>query len=122
METPHGTSTVPSCTRGRSSIVRRWRRGAKVPRTLESMEILGRIERRYPLPEGYFKAKLPPSLQVTRQHDIAGISPSERRRIAWHLPDDFDRRPRRNKRRSWSGFVPSSSAAPPTIGAARPPP
>jgi len=70
-----------------------WRRGAKVPRSLESMEILGRIERRYRLPEGYFKAKLPHPSRSPTGHDIAGISPSERRRIAWHLPDDFDRRP-----------------------------
>lgn len=74
-----------------------WRRGAKVPRSLESMEILGRIERRYRLPEGHFKAKLPHPSRSPTGHDIAGISPSERRRIAWHLPDDFDRRPAREQ-------------------------
>jgi len=36
-----------------------WRRGSRSPRTVESLEVLSRIERRYRLPEGYFKAKLP---------------------------------------------------------------
>jgi hypothetical protein len=70
-----------------------WRQGLKCPRSVESLAVLARIERRYRLPEGYFKAKLPhPGLSATG-HRIVGIGPAERRRLAWHLPDDFDRRP-----------------------------
>lgn len=36
-----------------------WTKGTKVPRSIESLDILSRIERRYRLPAGYFKAKLP---------------------------------------------------------------
>lgn len=36
-----------------------WVRGERVPRSLTSFEILSRIERRYRLGQGYFKAKLP---------------------------------------------------------------
>ncbi len=58
------------------------------------MEILLRIERRYQLPEGYFKTKLPHQGRASTGHHLPGIAASERRRIAWHLPDDFDQRPR----------------------------
>ena len=70
-----------------------WRRGTRTPRTLDSLEILGRIERRYRLPEGYFRAKLPhPARASTGHGHLGGIGSAERRRLAWHLPDDFDRR------------------------------
>ena len=36
-----------------------WVQGERVPRSLTSFEILSRIERRYRLGQGYFKAKLP---------------------------------------------------------------
>lgn len=36
-----------------------WIQGERVPRSVASFEILARIERRYRLPAGYFKAKLP---------------------------------------------------------------
>jgi len=55
--------------------------------------MLARIERRYQLPTGYFRAKLPNRAHAPRGHrNLEGISASERRRLAWHLPDDFDRR------------------------------
>jgi hypothetical protein len=69
-----------------------WRRGAKAPMRVESLRYLRRIEQRYNLPEGYFKAKLPCPRAISGQ-SVSGISPSERRRLAWHLPDDFDERP-----------------------------
>jgi hypothetical protein len=69
-----------------------WRRGAKAPMTVDSLRYLRRIERRYNLPEGYFKAKLPCPRAISGQA-VPGISRSERRRLAWHLPDDFDERP-----------------------------
>lgn len=71
-----------------------WVKGAKVPRSVESFEILKRIEHRYRLPEGYFKAKLPHQARSASGHDLGeDISPAERRRLAWHLPDDFNRLP-----------------------------
>lgn len=70
-----------------------WSRGTKVPGNVASFEMLARIERRYRLQEGYFKAKLPHAGRAARGHQLEGIEPSERRRLAWHLPDDFDRRP-----------------------------
>ena len=42
-----------------------WVKGAKVPRSLDSFEILSRIERRDRLPNGYLKGKLPPSGAVS---------------------------------------------------------
>jgi hypothetical protein len=41
------------------STIRHWMQGSKAPRSVASMEVLARIERRYRLPAGYFKAKLP---------------------------------------------------------------
>jgi hypothetical protein len=70
-----------------------WRRGLKSPMTVESLQYLSRIEKRYNLPPGYFKAKLPCPSRAVRGQAVPGISRSERRRLAWHLPDDFDERP-----------------------------
>jgi hypothetical protein len=56
------------------------------------MEILARIEARYSLPTGYFKAKLPHPGRACAGHDLPGIRRAEQRRLAWHLPDDFNRR------------------------------
>jgi hypothetical protein len=70
-----------------------WRRGAKSPMTVESFRLLRRIERRYNLPEGYFKSKLPCPSRATSGQYVPGITRSERRRLSWHLPDDFDERP-----------------------------
>lgn len=69
-----------------------WGRGAKVPRAAISLEILGRVERRYRLPQGYFAAKVGPRHSAPGDFKIEGSSSSERRRLAWHLPDDFNRR------------------------------
>jgi hypothetical protein len=66
-----------------------WIRGERVPRSVASFEILRRIERRYRLPEEYFKEKLPHQARSLYGHDLDDISPAERRRISFHLPDDF---------------------------------
>ncbi|GES53210.1 hypothetical protein Rhsp01_58250 [Rhizobium sp. NBRC 114257] len=72
-----------------------WLKGTKVPRSVESFEILDRIEHRYRLPRGYFKAKLPHQSRAGTGHDIEEeISPAERRRLAWHLPDNFNKLPK----------------------------
>ncbi len=71
-----------------------WLKGTKVPRSVQSLEILRRIERRYQLPEGYFKSKLPHQARSASGHELCNdISPAERRRIAWHLADDFNSLP-----------------------------
>lgn len=75
------------------STIKMWVRGTKVPRSLVSLTMLARIERRYRLPKGYFTAKFPNKARAAIGHNIAGVSPAERRRLAWHLPDDFDSRP-----------------------------
>ena len=54
--------------------------------------MLARIERRYRLPEGYFKAKLPYLGRARTGHVLEDFTPAERRRLAWHLPDDFNAR------------------------------
>jgi hypothetical protein len=66
-----------------------WIQGERVPRSVASFGILARIEQRYRLPPGYFKAKLPHQSRSLYGHDLGDISPAERRRIAVHLPDDF---------------------------------
>jgi hypothetical protein len=70
-----------------------WFEGKRVPRSVASFRILSRIEKRYRLPEGYFKAKLPHQNRSLHGHDLGDISPAERRRIAVHLPDDFSSLP-----------------------------
>ncbi|WP_421950789.1 hypothetical protein [Pelagibacterium sp.] len=79
------------------STIRHWLQGSKAPRSVASMEVLGRIERRYRLPTGYFKAKLPHQTRSASGHVLDDIGPAERRRLAWHLPDDFNTRPRQEQ-------------------------
>lgn len=67
-----------------------WIQGERVPRSVASFNILRRIERRYRLAEGYFKEKLPHQARSLYGHDLGDISPSERRRISLHLPEDFN--------------------------------
>jgi hypothetical protein len=88
----HGAIVKPGETFDKTTLAS-WRRGAKAPRDLISLEILRRIERRYRLPTGYFKAKLPHPGRSPHGHVILHIGPAERRRLAWHLPDDFELRP-----------------------------
>lgn len=73
--------------------IRSWVQGTRSPASTDSMAILQRIERRYRLPEGYFRAKLPHQGRAARGHELEDISPSERRRLAWHLPDNFNSLP-----------------------------
>ena len=77
----------------RSTLIR-WARGKKLPRAAISREILGRIERRYRSPEGYFAGKAGSAERAAGDFDLEGIGASERRRLAWQLPDDFNRRPK----------------------------
>lgn len=67
----------------------KWCTGQLLPRTAQSFAVLARIEHRYRLPSGYFKSKLPNGAKATSGHRLEGIPAAERRRLAWHLPDDF---------------------------------
>ncbi|MGH6950670.1 MAG: hypothetical protein ACREH4_07345 [Vitreimonas sp.] len=91
-----------------------WRRGRKAPRTAASLRYLARIEERYDLPAGYFRAKFPHRSRATTGHALGGISLCERRRLAWHLPDDFDDRPAREQEEilDWVRRVIVSGATP----------
>lgn len=76
------------------STLLQWAAGKKSPSSVASFAILARIERRYRLPPGYFREKLFNNVRAPTGHrSLQGVSASERRRLAWHLPDDFDRRP-----------------------------
>jgi hypothetical protein len=70
----------------------KWATGELTPRSIQSLEVLARIERRYRLPAGYFKSKLPYLGRVRTGHLLEDFTPAERRRLAWHLPDDFNAR------------------------------
>jgi hypothetical protein len=72
--------------------IQTWQKGYKTPQTIESFRVLGRIEQRYRLPDGYFRSKLPHPSRSAKGHKLIEIGPAERRRLAWHLPDDFDAR------------------------------
>lgn len=74
------------------STLRMWRRGLKAPHAKESLAILRLLEERWQLPAGYFKQKLPHPSRATSGNYVSGIGRAERRRLAWHLPDDFDGR------------------------------
>lgn len=74
-----------------------WANGSKAPGSVESLMVLKRIEQRYRLPDGYFKAKLDSSGRAARRGRIPGISLAEQRRLAWHLPGNFSRRPKRER-------------------------
>ena len=73
--------------------VRKWCDGERSPQSVRSMEVLRRIEKRYRLPAGYFKEKLPNQSRANHGYEVADVGTAEMRRLAWHLPDDFNLRP-----------------------------
>jgi hypothetical protein len=71
-----------------------WVREENLPASVDSLEMLRRIEHRYRLPAGYFQAKLlGRKRSVSRHRRLPDVLAAERRRMAWHLPTDFNRRP-----------------------------
>jgi len=72
----------------------KWCTGQILPMTARSFVVLNNIERRYRLPLGYFKSKLPHQARAIRGVALSGLPAAERRRLAWHLPDDFLTRPK----------------------------
>jgi len=71
-----------------------WRRGSKTPSDASSLRVLERIEARYDLPPGYFRAKIPSTGKAVANHCLPKLSAPERRHLTWHLPHDFDRLPK----------------------------
>lgn len=67
----------------------KWCTGQLLPRTPRSFAVLNSIERRYRLPVDYFRAKLPHKVRAARGVTLPSLPTAERRRMAWHLPDDF---------------------------------
>ncbi len=68
-----------------------WRRGRKAPQTPASLKVLSIIEERYRLPAGYFLGRLNQPRAMSRAR-LVGVPEAEARRLAWHLPDDFNDR------------------------------
>lgn len=98
---PHGICTR-AIVRPKERRVRRtiaaWIAGTTIPRSVTSLEILDRIEKRYRLPAGYFAAKLPHTGRAPRgRTKLGNMTAAERQRFAWHLPHDFDRRPKQER-------------------------
>ena len=71
----------------------KWVKGTASPRSATSLQALDRIEHRYRLPSGSLRAKLPHPARATIGNALDDCPAAERRRLAWHLPDDFARRP-----------------------------
>ena len=71
-----------------------WGRRNTVPTSSISLDILCRIERRYRLPEGYFSKITEAAANSVTNCELDDMTPAERRRLVWHLPDDFRRRSR----------------------------
>jgi hypothetical protein len=74
-----------------------WAAGRKVPNSIASLEMVRRIERRYRLPDGYLRSKVGIIGRAPARQSLSFLSTSERRRLSWHLPHDFDRRPAAEK-------------------------
>lgn len=74
-----------------------WCRGSTSPRGPRSRAALQAIERRYRLPPGYFESRHTDRTPNQGKAEQVSISQSERRRLAWHLPADFERRSSRER-------------------------
>lgn len=83
---------MASGVRFRASTLRAWRRGQRSPARSSSLRALEALEEHWNLPAGYFRQRLPNPARAPDQGPIVGLSATDRRRLAWHLPDDFDQR------------------------------
>ncbi len=85
--------------RTKASTIRFWLHGVGRPRFGRSYEFLARIERRYCLPRGYFKSKVRPPITSPRQLLIQkAVGGEAARALNWHLPRDFDARPKSERK------------------------
>jgi hypothetical protein len=71
-----------------------WGQRITAPSSPISLEIMRRIQRRYCLPEGYFSGVSETVKGSPVSCELDEMTPAEKRRFVWHLPDDFRRRPR----------------------------
>lgn len=55
------------------------------------LDVVDRIERHYQLPKGHLRSRIPTPARAAQGHVLETVSLAERRRLAWHLPDDFGR-------------------------------
>ncbi|WP_198137420.1 hypothetical protein [Roseibium aggregatum] len=86
-----------------------WGRRKTAPAAPICLDILGRIERRYRLPAGYFSSVPAVAGRSSGSCELDDMTAAERRRLVWHLPDDFRRRSKTEKRPRLSpGFATSS--------------
>ncbi|THD59060.1 hypothetical protein [Phenylobacterium sp.] len=69
--------------------LRTWRLGQKPPSKARSFMALALLERRWRLPDGYFRRLLPHSDRAVGGRLAPGLTASEKRRYLWHLPEDF---------------------------------
>lgn len=70
-----------------------WKRGTREPATVQSLEIVRRIEQRYQLKADELASRLGHRSRAAKGQKLPGVTQSELRRLAWHLPADFARRP-----------------------------
>lgn len=75
-----------------SHALRHWLKDQASPQSVQSLLVLQRIEKRYRLPKEYFCALMPHQSRASRGNVLEGIDPPMRRRLAWHLPNDFMQR------------------------------
>ena len=68
-----------------------WCRGTKEPQTPASLKVVDLIEVRYRLTRGYLRSRIAHGRAVSG-HSLPEVGVAERRRLAWHLPDDFNSR------------------------------
>jgi hypothetical protein len=76
--------------------VRKWLLGLTVPRTRNSLEFLRRVERRYKLPPGHFKAVIAKA-DPKRKQVLLRQKYSDKEAFVWHLPVDFEKRSKRER-------------------------
>lgn len=67
-----------------------WVNGVLAPRSAKGFRVLAFIERRYRLPDGYLRSKLPHPGRQLAGKTLKRMPVAERRRLTWHLPDDFE--------------------------------
>ena len=72
------------------ALITHWTQGKTKPRHPNSMRVLARIEKRYRLPDGYFRAILWP--KSPRVEAVRSVTANQQHLMRWHLPQDFDAR------------------------------
>jgi hypothetical protein len=69
-----------------------WVRAKAAPRSRKAFEFLAWLERRYGLPEDYFRTELYGKADTYLNIALRNRTGHARTQLRWHLPDDFDQR------------------------------